>query len=147
MITVTKRFNFDLAHRLDPEYKGLCKNLHGHTYICEVTVSAKKVDEHGMIMDFGDIKKYFEGWIKDNWDHAVVIHVDDRDLIDWCEDNEQRYYKMPPEYTTTAESMVRFLAELFSSFLKEKDIFTPRGITLEHLKLHETQDSWAEWSK
>lgn len=37
MLTVTKKFKFDAAHMLSG-HEGLCKNLHGHQYLLEVTV-------------------------------------------------------------------------------------------------------------
>ena len=38
MLTVTKSIKFDAAHVLT-NHQGLCKNLHGHTYRVEVSVT------------------------------------------------------------------------------------------------------------
>ena len=51
MTTVTKTVKFDAAHIL-ANHKGLCKNLHGHTYRVDVS-AAMSDDEHGdMVIDF-----------------------------------------------------------------------------------------------
>ena len=38
MITVTKTVKFDAAHVLT-NHQGLCKNLHGHTYRVDISVT------------------------------------------------------------------------------------------------------------
>ena len=58
MISITKTFEFAAAHFL-PHHKGLCKNLHGHSYKLEITVTGetqKTWPEQGMIMDFSNLK-------------------------------------------------------------------------------------------
>lgn len=67
MITVTKIFTFDAAHHL-PFHKGKCKNLHGHTYKLEVTVGGE-LDENGLVIDFGDLKKIVSENIIEKYDH------------------------------------------------------------------------------
>ena len=49
---------YDAAHHLE-NYEGACKNLHGHTYKCEVWVEGEEeqLDEAGILFDFGNIKK------------------------------------------------------------------------------------------
>lgn len=57
---------FDAAHHLE-NYEGACKNLHGHTYLCEVWVRGKQsqLQPNGILWDFGNLKK-----ILSEWDHA-----------------------------------------------------------------------------
>jgi 6-pyruvoyltetrahydropterin/6-carboxytetrahydropterin synthase len=45
---------FDAAHHL-PNYKGKCKNIHGHTFGYELNCHGKVVD--GMIVDFNLFKE------------------------------------------------------------------------------------------
>lgn len=58
---------FDAAHFL-PNYEGKCQNLHGHRWIVDIEITTKDVNDNGMIIDFGDIKKY----INDNYDHRIL---------------------------------------------------------------------------
>ena len=58
MITVTRRYEWDMAHRL-PEHSGKCSRLHGHRYVAEIDVEGE-IDQasgssHGMVLDFGDL--------------------------------------------------------------------------------------------
>lgn len=72
------RYEFDAAHRL-PLHEGKCRNLHGHRYVVEVTVEAgawglvEKGPSTGMVVDAGDLKKVFKGFIDETLDHGTVL--------------------------------------------------------------------------
>ncbi len=51
---VAKDFGWEAAHRL-PRHAGLCGNLHGHSYRMTVELEGEP-DEHGIVIDFQDIK-------------------------------------------------------------------------------------------
>jgi 6-pyruvoyltetrahydropterin/6-carboxytetrahydropterin synthase len=70
-LSVTKRFTFEAAHHL-PNYEGKCKNLHGHSYILEVTVSGSIDSNSGMVVDFSKLKKIIQEKIIDKYDHAYI---------------------------------------------------------------------------
>ena len=40
-----------------PGYPGMCKDLHGHTWKIEVTITSDKLDTIGMVTDFALLKK------------------------------------------------------------------------------------------
>jgi 6-pyruvoyltetrahydropterin/6-carboxytetrahydropterin synthase len=46
---------FAAAHRLR-NFKGKCEQLHGHNWSVEVYVRADRLDETGLVKDFGEIK-------------------------------------------------------------------------------------------
>ncbi|MBT3756302.1 MAG: 6-carboxytetrahydropterin synthase QueD [Candidatus Cloacimonetes bacterium] len=48
--------DFSSAHKLDG-YEGLCKNLHGHNWKVRIGILCEKVDEIGMTIDYGEVKK------------------------------------------------------------------------------------------
>lgn len=48
---------FAAAHRLTMVGKK-CENLHGHNWKIEAHVVGDDLDEGGVLMDFGEIKKY-----------------------------------------------------------------------------------------
>jgi 6-pyruvoyltetrahydropterin/6-carboxytetrahydropterin synthase len=64
MYKITKSFSFDASHQLMSLPEGhKCKRLHGHTYEVIVELWSAKVNEHGFVIDFGDlddIKKYID---------------------------------------------------------------------------------------
>ena len=54
---VTKQFKFSAAHRL-PDDPGPCHELHGHTYVAEVTARGPVND--GMVIHFDAMKGLWE---------------------------------------------------------------------------------------
>ena len=57
---ITTRLEFDAGHRI-PNHKSQCRNLHGHRYAIEITLSGDIIQqegasENGMVMDFSDVK-------------------------------------------------------------------------------------------
>ena len=56
MFELTVELEFSAAHRL-PEYPGPCARLHGHNYRTLIIVRGGELSEHGMLIDFGELKK------------------------------------------------------------------------------------------
>ncbi len=56
MFTVRAESSFSAAHFL-AHYHGKCENLHGHNYRVRVTARGSSLDEGGMLIDFGILKK------------------------------------------------------------------------------------------
>ncbi|MGQ0521129.1 MAG: 6-carboxytetrahydropterin synthase QueD [Actinomycetota bacterium] len=72
---VTKSFTFEAAHQL-PWHAGRCRRLHGHGYRLEVTVEGP-LGEHGVVVDFDDLKAVVQREVVDRYDHAYL-----NDLLD-----------------------------------------------------------------
>ena len=64
-----------MSHRLR-EHQGKCQNLHGHNYVLTVEVSGP-LDERGMVMDFGELKKIVHQEVEESFDHATALEVMD----------------------------------------------------------------------
>ena len=73
--SVTRTFTFEAAHQL-PWHEGKCRNLHGHSYRLEVTVEGP-IGDHGIVVDFADIKRVVERDVIDAYDHRYL-----NDLLD-----------------------------------------------------------------
>ncbi len=141
VIRLTKEFRFEMAHALW-NYDGLCKNLHGHSYILSVTVIGKPLDnsnhpKFGMVMDFGELKAIVYKEILEPLDHSVLVYKDApvADLKNLPQMTE-RFFAL--DYQPTCENLLIDFASRIRSQL-------PRGIHLHSLKLHETSSSYAEW--
>jgi len=140
-IRITKEFHFEMAHALW-NYDGLCKNLHGHSYILHVTVIGKPLSnennpKQGMVMDFGDLKKIVKTTIIDKLDHAVVINS--KAPANDCLKIEQMFERYEiVNYQPTCENMVID----FANRIKNK---LPMNVNLFSIKLYETATSFAEW--
>ncbi len=74
---ITKKFNFESAHML-PNHDGKCKNLHGHSYVLEVSVTGDiqtSGPKEGMIMDFKDLSEIVDREIISQWDHQYLNDI------------------------------------------------------------------------
>ncbi|MBG0778798.1 MAG: 6-carboxytetrahydropterin synthase [Desulfotignum balticum] len=128
MLTITREFRFDAAHRLflngltDRENRdifGQCSKLHGHTYRLRVTVSGR-VHPNGMILDFTDLKQIVDEKIIARYDHAFL--------------NEWDEYRDQP---TTVENMCLHIFKVLSP------CFEALGAVLTRVQVCETPDAWA----
>jgi len=134
MITVTKTVRFDAAHVLT-NHRGLCKNLHGHTYRVDVSVTQPEDDVSDMVIDFKDLKRIAVETVCDRFDHAFIYNTEsagEREIAAVVEKNGMRTVAIP--FRSTAEN----LAKLFYGDLK------PRIPGLSAVKVWETADSCAE---
>jgi 6-pyruvoyltetrahydropterin/6-carboxytetrahydropterin synthase len=72
MFTVSREFDFCYGHRL-LGYQGKCCYLHGHNGRAVLTLEAAELDQHGMVLDFSEIKRTVGGWIEENLDHRMLL--------------------------------------------------------------------------
>lgn len=71
MYELTILTKFAAAHNL-LNYQGACEALHGHNWKVEVTVRGSKMDEAGMVIDFGELKKMTRSIVDDELDHTYL---------------------------------------------------------------------------
>ena len=71
--SVTRSFTFEAAHQL-PWHEGKCRHLHGHSYRLEVTVEGP-VGDHGIVVDFADIKAVVKRDVIAAYDHRYLNEV------------------------------------------------------------------------
>ena len=134
MVTVTKTIKFDAAHVLT-NHEGLCKNLHGHTYRVDVSVTQAEGDASDMVIDFKDLKRIASEVICERFDHAFVYNTEsegEREIAAVVKRYGMRTVAIP--FRSTAEN----LAKLFYGELKA------RIPGLSAVKVWETADSSAE---
>jgi 6-pyruvoyltetrahydropterin/6-carboxytetrahydropterin synthase len=138
-IHVTKRFAFELSHAL-PSHNGACKNIHGHSYKLEVTVSGKpqrnpESPADGMVMDFAQLKAIVQEHIIDVYDHALVLGEHDRIRFPSIEEATRVIY-VP--FSPTCEMLLIHFCNSIAHHL-------PPDVKLCNVKLEETATSCAEW--
>ena len=135
MLTVTKSVKFDAAHVLT-NHQGLCKNLHGHTYRVEASVSQQPGDTADMVIDFKDLKHTCEEVILSRFDHAFIYDsssVGESEIAADDEKNGMRTVAIP--FRSTAENLSRY-------FFGELKAHLPG---LCSVRVWETPDSCAEY--
>ena len=141
---ITTRLEFDAGHRI-PSHKSQCRNLHGHRYTLEITLSGDiitqdNVSETGMVMDFSDVKRIARESVVDVWDHAFLVYFDDKVVLDFLNSLPNHKTVIFPT-VPTAENMA---AEAFKILnYQYKDTFG-NHLKLERVRLYETPNSWAD---
>lgn len=142
IIRITKEFKFETGHALYG-YDGLCRNVHGHSYKLSVTVIGTPNKDSGnvkfgMVMDFSDLKEIVNETIVKPFDHATVLNVNSphKELADVMEQRGHKIQRVG--YQPTSERMIIDFAEKIKTQL-------PNHLSLHHLKLRETESSYAEW--
>jgi 6-pyruvoyltetrahydropterin/6-carboxytetrahydropterin synthase len=132
MLSITKEFHFDAAHRLwsdglseEQNYQlyGKCARLHGHAYRLQVTVSGSLRDD-GMILNFTELKNLVQESLLYRYDHAYLNELEE-------------YNKL----TVTAENMVRHIFHVLGEKLQHKDLL------LQSVVLYETPTSWVTMTR
>jgi len=119
-------------------HDGLCKNLHGHTYRVDVSVSCGDGMSGDMVMDFKELKRIANETICERFDHAFMYNTaspGETEIAAVVERNGMRTVPIP--FRSTAEN----LAKLFFSELEKK----VEGLSA--VRVWETQDSSAEYRK
>lgn len=141
-IRITKQFTFETGHALYG-YDGKCKNVHGHSYKLSVTVIGTPINDpnnvkHGMVIDFGDLKKIVRTEIVDVFDHATVFNKNTPHVELATELSQRGHHVILVDYQPTSENMVIDFAAKIKEHL-------PATIQLYSLRLQETETSYAEW--
>ncbi len=141
---ITTRLEFDAGHRI-PNHKSQCRNLHGHRYAIEITLSGDIIQqegasENGMVMDFSDVKAIARRSIVDVWDHAFLVYKNDTAVLNFLNtlpDHKTVIFNSVP----TAENMA---AEAFRILQSEYRNTYRNQLKLERVRLYETPNSWAD---
>ena len=76
---VTRKFEFDASHQLE-KLGGKEKNLHGHRYVLEITVSGRVKD--GVVIDIAEIKEIVKNEIIEKFDHNHLNNIVDNPTME-----------------------------------------------------------------
>ncbi len=141
-IRLTRQFTFEAAHALEG-YDGACREVHGHSYKLLVTVKGQPISDEcspkfGMVMDFGELKRIVNEQVVQPFDHAFVLRRSEANnrLYGMMHERFERIVLV--EFQPTCENMLVEFARRIQRQL-------PEGIRLHALRLHETENSYAEW--
>ena len=74
MFELKIKTHFAAAHRLTMVGEK-CENLHGHNWKIEARITGEKLNEGGVLIDFGEIKKYIAE-IMAHLDHKYLNEID-----------------------------------------------------------------------
>lgn len=130
MYKINKQFAFEAAHHLNKVPDGhKCKRVHGHSYIVEVILCSRTLNEQGFVVDYTDLN-----CIKDYIDN-VFDHRDLNEVLGGVE--------------PTAENLANWLYLEFKTVLDAAKITNERTspVWLHSVIVHETAKTWAMYSE
>jgi len=141
---ITTRLEFDAGHRI-PNHKSNCKNLHGHRYAIEVTVTGpvhddKKSSDFGMVIDFSDVKKIIKNLIVEPWDHAFIVYKEDKEIVNFLNTLPNHKTVIFP-LVPTAENMA---SEAYRILNNEFNMRFDHQLKIKQIRIYETPNSWAD---
>lgn len=141
-------------------HESKCRHLHGHDYQVEVTAivsssrhGGRSLDDIGRVIDFSVLKDVIGAWIDHNWDHRLLLWVEDpmlgltvsRQELSAVEHDdmnaqlEDSIVGVP--FNPTAENIATYIgAELCPRLLDGT------GVEVTNVTVHETPNCFASWS-
>ncbi len=159
--TISKTFRFEAGHRVwkqnlthgrgaeftrsveVPQNK--CINLHGHSYVLEVTVGSDTLSEQDMVMDFYHVKNALKSLI-DTIDHSFIIDEQDP-MFGELKEVAEKFGALkifPVKFCPTAEALAKFFYDFLEDKLKEKGLLGE--VKVVKVVIWETATSKAEYS-
>jgi 6-pyruvoyltetrahydropterin/6-carboxytetrahydropterin synthase len=132
MFRVTREIIFCYGHRL-LNYNGKCRHLHGHNGRAVITLEGSRLDERGMLVDFGEIKQKVQLWIDENLDHNMLLCREDP-LLPILREKGERVFEM--DVNPTAENIARLIYERASQ----------EGLPVVEVVLWETEHCFAAYA-
>jgi 6-pyruvoyltetrahydropterin/6-carboxytetrahydropterin synthase len=105
MHQVARQLSFCYGHRL-LRYEGKCARLHGHNARVVLILESEKLDDLGMVADFGILRTRVGTWIDANLDHRMILHRDDPALPALLELGEP---VLVVDFNPTAENLARLV--------------------------------------
>ena len=149
-LTVTKEFTWDCAHMLT-NHKGLCKNVHGHTYKMLVEVAhfgpsnvytSQSPEKEGMVVDFKMLKQKVQERLISKLDHAFITWDEggeaEKDVVAVLKKHGLKVYHM--EDRPTAENMAKHFFAVLQQYFKGTEI------VIMSVTVYETPTSFAKFS-
>ena len=133
MFRVSQEIDFCYGHRL-LNYDGKCKHLHGHNGRLIIVLEAENLDERGMLVDFGDIKRSVRTWVDNELDHRMILNRNDP-IIPYLQSINEPMYLI--DWNPTAENIARLVYEYTAK----------QGLPVKEVLLWETPKSYATYSE
>ena len=124
MFNVSRQIDFCYGHRL-LNYAGKCCHLHGHNGRLVIGFDAGRLDEHGMVLDFTEIKRVVSSWIDENLDHRMILERSDP-AVPVLEELGEPLFLM--DESPTAENLAKLIFEVALS----------AGLPVREVRLWET---------
>ena len=148
---VCKSFHIESGHMLS-KHAGLCRFPHGHSRRVDVVLASGTLDENGMVCDFKALKLAVKP-LMDQYDHAMLVNAADETMLELRKGPlGARIVAIDDEPTT--EVIARLIYVHVAGELKAGKVYYDErgvayglraGVTLERVRVSETETTWAEY--
>jgi len=141
---IRKLFKFEGAHIVRDCSSVRCKeNIHGHSYIVEVFLTSDKIDNGGMVVDFGLLKTTIKDFI-DSFDHSYSMWNKEKpDFKEFIKKSSDRWIDMP--VTPSAEMYSLMMYYVIDKIIKNTEFNNGEGeVKLHSVRVHETATGYAQ---
>ncbi len=128
---VGREIHFSYGHRI-LGHQGKCARLHGHNGRACVEISAEKLDELGMVVDFYKIRETIGKWIDETLDHRMILAENDP-LVSVLHKAGESLLVIKGQ--PTAEALARLIF----------DEARKKGLPVSRVTLWETENSFASY--
>jgi len=139
---ITRKGTFDSGHRVMNE-RMKCFNIHGHTYLYELTFRFQEMENIGYALDFKEIKRVGCQWIDDLLDHGMILNPKDDVVIDATNKIGSKLWLMSLNGDEYCNPSVENLAR--EVFLAQEILFEKYPmLRVWHLRLYETPNCYTD---
>lgn len=141
---IRKLYKFEASHIVRNCSSDRCKySIHGHSFKCEVLLSADKLDDGQMVYDFGLMKGTVKD-VLDGFDHASLFW--DKEAAEYqkaIKSNSKRWVQLPLSPTAEQLSRIIFVAVQALLDLTER-ANGDEAAAVHSVILHETDTGYAQ---
>lgn len=144
---IRKLYRFEAAHIVRNCSSDRCKySLHGHSFRCELFLSADLLDRGQMVYDFGLLKTHIKDFL-DGFDHATLFWEKDAPKhIAAMKEHSKRWVCLP--VSPTAEQLSRVIFVACQALLDATDrVNGDEAARMHSVILHETETGYAQCSR
>lgn len=165
---ITRKIEIDAGHRV-PDHGSKCRNIHGHRYVVEATVTgdlSQEGSDKGMVMDFSFLKGLLELHVDALCDHALILYQGDsllqHMLSTWLKEIDHQIselgyamlsndvHRLPDglgkvcvvTFVPTAENLARWW---YSKLWKPVHGASKGRAALEKIRVYETPNCWSDY--
>lgn len=141
---IRKLYKFEASHIVRNCSSDRCKySIHGHSFRCELLLTADKLDHGQMVYDFGLLKGGVKDFL-DGFDHAALFWDKEAPAyIKAMKDHSKRWVSLPVSPTAEQLTRVIFVAAqaMLDNTVKTNGDDTAR---IHSVILHETETGYAQ---
>lgn len=143
---IRKEFRVESAHIVRNCTSHRCSHsIHGHSAVIELIFEGNKLDNAGMLYDFGLMKGTVKEFI-DSMDHCYILcSKDDKEFKDFIKKSCDRWIEIP--FNPSAECLAMFIQYWVNYIIERTVTMNGEGeFKCVGVKYHETTTGYAESS-